>query len=81
MYVKRVLGSERCYLMSDGSKIPFEEKDKIFGSRGKILQPETKIVKPTESAVNLFGLILVMTLSMLLYMMQMEIRLPSPEGM
>ena len=54
MEVKRVLGSERCYLMSDGSKIPFERKHEIFGKRGKILQ-EPVIVKPTEEAVNVFG--------------------------
>lgn len=30
MKVLKVLGSERMYLMSDGSKISFDDKEKIF---------------------------------------------------
>jgi len=56
MEVVRVLGSERCYLMDDGTKVPFAERDKIFGKRGNIVQShEPKIVKPTEEAVSIFG--------------------------
>ena len=32
----RVLGSEKCYLMDDGTKVPFAEK-------GKIIMPSKKI--------------------------------------
>jgi len=55
MEVVRVLGSERCYLMSDGSKIPFSERERIFGNRGLIIQSQQpKIVKPSPLAVKTF---------------------------
>ena len=55
MEVKKVLGSERCYLMSDGTKIPFSERERIFGKRGLIIQSQQpKIVKPTETAIKTF---------------------------
>lgn len=52
MEVKRVLGSERCYLMSDGRKIPFSERDRIFGKRGAIIQSQGPVIeKPTPGFV------------------------------
>jgi hypothetical protein len=44
MDVVKVLGSERCYLMSDGSKVPFSERDKIFGKKGKIAEANKIVV-------------------------------------
>ena len=56
MDVLKVLGSERCYLMKDGTKVPFSERDKIFGKRGKIaianeIVPERKIITAGQTIV------------------------------
>jgi hypothetical protein len=56
MDVLKVLGSERCYLMTDGSKVPFAERDKIFGKRGKIavaneIVPGRKIISAGEGFI------------------------------
>jgi hypothetical protein len=56
MDVVKVLGSEKCYLMTDGSKVPFSERDTIFGTKGKIAEAnKITIVKPTPKAVRKFG--------------------------
>jgi hypothetical protein len=44
MDVVKVLGSERCYLMTDGSKVPFSDRDKIFGNRGAVAEANKIII-------------------------------------